>query len=203
MTRIIAGLAGGRRLVTPPGVETRPTSDRVREALFSILDARDAVDGARVLDLFAGSGALGLEAASRGAAVVILVDSSRSAVAAARRNAATITGTGSGPGTGGALVPARVEVVLSPALKYLRRPDSAVFDLVLLDPPYPLAEEDLAEHLQTLAADGRLADGAVVVVERGGRSPQPAWPPGLEPQPARRYGETALWIAVRVATPQV
>ena len=88
MTRIIAGSAGGRTLRTPPGAGTRPTSDRVREAIFSALQARDALSGARVLDLYAGSGALGLEAASRGAASVLLVESDARAVSVIRDNIA-------------------------------------------------------------------------------------------------------------------
>ncbi|HEY6798723.1 MAG TPA: 16S rRNA (guanine(966)-N(2))-methyltransferase RsmD [Kineosporiaceae bacterium] len=186
MTRIIAGAAGGRRLVTPPGERTRPTSDRVREALFSMLEARGAVRGARVLDLFAGSGALGLEAASRGAAAVTLVDSSRQAVAAARRNAGAVTGAGG---------PAAVEVVLAPALRYLQQATGPAFDLVLLDPPYALGDDELATHLTALAAPGRLAPGAVVVVERGARGAGPRWPAGLVPERDRRYGETVLWTA--------
>ena len=199
MTRIISGSAGGRRLVTPPGDATRPTSDRVREALFSMLEARGAVAGARVLDLFAGSGALGLEAASRGAVAVTLVDSAPPAVAAARSNATVVTGPS---GQGGV----RVDVVRSTALRYLTRPDVGPFDLVLLDPPYPLGEDDLAEHLAALAGHGPvvsghglLADGALVVVERSARSPQPRWPAGLVAEPVRRYGETALWTAERAA----
>jgi 16S rRNA (guanine966-N2)-methyltransferase len=184
VTRIIAGAAKGRRLVTPPGPETRPTSDRVREALFSMLEARGAVDGARVLDLFAGSGALGFEAASRGAASVTLVDDARPAVTAARRNADTLRELG------------RVEVVQAPALRYLQRPGPPL-DLVLLDPPYALAEDELTELLAALAASGRLADDALVVVERGSRSPMPRWPDGLVPERDRRYGETVLWTAVR------
>ena len=90
MTRIISGLAGGRRIRTPPGIGTRPTSDRVREALFSRLEHLDVVNGANVLDLYAGSGALGLEAASRGAASVLLVESDRAAAAVVRRNIADL-----------------------------------------------------------------------------------------------------------------
>ncbi len=109
VTRIIAGVARGRRLETPRGAATRPTSDRVREALFGSLDARGVLDGAVVLDLFAGSGALGLEAASRGAEEVVLVDSAREAVAVARRNAA-------------ALGLAGVRVVQAPVLRWLAGP---------------------------------------------------------------------------------
>ncbi|MEJ2579042.1 MAG: 16S rRNA (guanine(966)-N(2))-methyltransferase RsmD [Kineosporiaceae bacterium] len=206
MTRIIAGTAGGRRLATPRGTGTRPTSDRVREALFSGLDARGALRGARVLDLYAGSGALGLEAASRGAASVVLVDSSREAAGTARRN---VTAVGL-PG---------VTVMHTPVLRYLRRAaGSAAFDLVLADPPYPLGEDDLAEMLGLLAGAGAGGDGAddkddadggdggdggvlavggLVVVERSARSPEPAWPDGLVGLGVRRYGETVLWTAQR------
>jgi 16S rRNA (guanine966-N2)-methyltransferase len=181
MTRIIAGSAGGRRIEAPRGSDTRPTSDRVREALFSALEARGVLDGAAVLDLFAGSGALGLEAASRGAASVVLVDSARAAVEVARRNAA-------------ALGLAGVRVVQAPVLRYLA--GAAVpADLALLDPPYALDEDVLGQVLAALDA-GHLASGAVVVVERRMRSPQPRWPAGWTADGVRRYGDTALWTAL-------
>jgi 16S rRNA (guanine966-N2)-methyltransferase len=181
MTRIIAGSAGGRRIEAPKGSDTRPTSDRVREALFSALEARDVLDGAAVLDLFAGSGALGLEAASRGAASVVLVDSARGAVEVARRNAA-------------ALGLAGVRVVQAPVLRYLAGPAAPV-DLALLDPPYAVDEETLGQVLAALDA-GHLAPGAVVVVERSTRSPRPRWPAGWTEGGVRRYGDTALWTAL-------
>jgi 16S rRNA (guanine966-N2)-methyltransferase len=183
MTRIIAGVAGGRRIETPGGEATRPTSDRVREALFSALEARGVLDGAVVLDLFAGSGALGLEAASRGAAEVVLVDSARQAVDAARRNAAAL-------GLDG------VRVVHAPVLRHLaaRRPGERHADVALLDPPYALAEDAIAQVLDALDA-GHLAQGALVVVERDARSPQPRWPAGWIGEGARRYGDTVLWTA--------
>jgi 16S rRNA (guanine966-N2)-methyltransferase len=183
MTRIIAGSAGGRRIETPRGEATRPTSDRVREGLFGALDARGVLAGATVLDLFAGSGALGLEAASRGATEVVLVDSSRQAAEVARRNAAELGLSG-------------VRVVQAPVLRYLavRRPGEPPVDLALLDPPYALAEEALAQVLRALDA-GHLTPGAVVVVERDARSPQPRWPEGWTGHGARRYGDTAVWTA--------
>lgn len=187
MTRIIAGAAGGRRLETPTGEHTRPTSDRVREAVFSGLDARGVLSGARVLDLFAGSGALGLEAASRGASYVVLVDSSRQAAAVARRNAAVV---------GSAVVgAAEVRVVLSPALRHLERCQERSMDLVFLDPPYALPEALLEEHLEALVTGGWLALNAMIVVERSARGPEPHWPAGLQPEQVRRYGETAVWTA--------
>ena len=184
MTRIIAGTAGGRRIETPPGRDTRPTSDRVREALFAALEARGAVRGRRVLDLYAGSGALGLEAASRGAEQVTLVESARAAVQVIRRNVAAL-------GLDG------VRIVAGSVAGYLDAASVARFDLALLDPPYPLAEPELAAVLARLG--GVLADGALCVVERSSRSPEPTWPPGLAPEGVRRYGETALWTARRSA----
>jgi 16S rRNA (guanine966-N2)-methyltransferase len=188
MTRIISGTAGGRRLETSPGDETRPTSDRVREALFSMLDARSAVLGMRVLDLFAGSGALGLEAASRGAADVVLVDSSRQAIATARRNVAVVA-------------MSRVTTVLSSVQRYLDRAPDRPFDVVFLDPPYALAEPVLAEHLAALAVGGWMAPEALVVAERSARSPEPRWPAGLTRDQIRRYGDTAIWTAIHSPAP--
>ncbi|PRY63247.1 16S rRNA (guanine966-N2)-methyltransferase [Knoellia remsis] len=195
MTRIIAGTAGGRALKTPGGRGTRPTSDRVREALFSALDARDAVAGARVLDLYAGSGALGLEAASRGASEVTLVEHDRSAAALIRTNAAalglraTVLATTVSAALGGAGTPARERS--SGALGGAR----TAYDLVLLDPPYDLPEDALATDLATLADRGWLADDALVLVERSKRSPEPAWPDGLEPERRKAHGDTVIWWA--------
>ncbi|TWH31657.1 16S rRNA (guanine966-N2)-methyltransferase [Isoptericola variabilis J7] len=169
MTRIVAGTVGGRTIAVPPK-GTRPTSDRVREAIFSRLEHLDVLDGGRVLDLFAGSGALGLEAATRRAADV------------ARRNVADLGLTGT------------VRVVADTAERYSA---GAVgpFDVVFLDPPYDLAEPALAVVLEHLAAPGVLARGAVVVVERSTRSPEPTWPAGLEPFARKDYGETAVHYA--------
>jgi 16S rRNA (guanine966-N2)-methyltransferase len=184
VTRIISGTARGRRLRTPAGSGTRPTSDRVREALFSRLEHLDVLSGARVLDLYAGSGALGLEAASRGAASVVLVDSHRATAAVARANA-TVTGVGN--------VKVRADTV-ERVLAAGPRPGDQV-DLVFLDPPYDLVEEDLAAVLYLLSGRDWLAPDALVVVERSSRSPEPAWPPGLETSGERRHGETRVWFA--------
>ncbi|GGL41117.1 16S rRNA (guanine(966)-N(2))-methyltransferase RsmD [Phycicoccus endophyticus] len=186
MTRIVAGTHGGRRLRTPAGSGTRPTSERVREALFSALDARGLVRGARVLDLYAGSGALGLEAVSRGARECVLVESDRRAAATAVANARAL-----GMGTVRVLT-STVAAALSPDPT-----EGEAADLVLADPPYDVGEPALEEVLGRLAA-GWLAPGGTLVLERSSRSPQPRWPAGLEPlgRP-RRYGETTLWLAVR------
>jgi 16S rRNA (guanine966-N2)-methyltransferase len=181
MTRIVAGTLGGRRLQVPRGDVTRPTSERVREALFSALESRGAVGGARVVDLYAGSGALGLEALSRGAASVILVDSSRQAVEAARRNVRELD-------------LSRVSVVLSSVGRFLAHPPALPADLVFADPPYACGEDDVAAMLRALA-ERWLAPGAIVVVERGSRALEPRWPAGLTRTDVRRYGETTLWQA--------
>ncbi len=187
MTRIISGLAGGRRISTPPGSGTRPTSDRVREALFSRLEHLDLVHQARVLDLYAGSGALGLEAASRGAASVLMVESDRAAVAVIRKNIADL-----GLIAAGVIVRSdTVERVLSAG----PGPERAPCDLVLADPPYDVTEEALGEVLSLLVAHHWLSDDAFVVLERSARSPEPRWPPGLDGAGERRYGDTKMWFA--------
>jgi 16S rRNA (guanine966-N2)-methyltransferase len=181
MTRIVAGTLGGRRLQVPRGDTTRPTSERVREALFSALESRGAVGGAHVVDLYAGSGALGLEALSRGAASVVLVDSSRQAVEAARRNVKE-------------LGLSRVSVVLSSVGRFLASPPAVAADLVFADPPYACGDDDVAAMLTALT-ERWLDPGAIVVVERGSRALEPRWPAGLVRTGVRRYGETTLWQA--------
>lgn len=173
MTRIVAGTHGGRRLRVPAGTGTRPTSDRAREALFSSLQSLLELEGARVLDLYAGSGALGLEALSRGAAVATLVDRDPAALAALRANVSELG------------LPATVED--ADVVAFLRRPAAPV-DLVLLDPPYEL---DVDLPLGLLGP--WLGPGSVVVVERRTRGPAPVAPEALVPLRHRRYGEATLW----------
>ncbi|WP_127793715.1 16S rRNA (guanine(966)-N(2))-methyltransferase RsmD [Agromyces sp. LHK192] len=187
MTRIIAGAAGSLTLQVPRA-GTRPTSDRVREAVFSALDARDVVDGASVLDLFAGSGALGLESASRGASDVVLVERAKQAAAICRRNADAVERAIARDG--GAR--ARVRVVAQSVASYLEHA-AGPFDVVFIDPPYDLDEAELTRALTLLAP--LLRDDATVVVERGSRSPEPAWPDGIVLDRRRAYGETVLWWA--------
>jgi 16S rRNA (guanine966-N2)-methyltransferase len=197
VTRIISGAFGGRRIDVPAGVGTRPTSDRVREALFARLDHQDVLAGARVLDLYAGSGALGLEALSRGAVFATFVDSDRAAVEVLRRNLR-------------ALLPAddRVDqvarVLAEPAQRVLLRgPGGLGYDLVLADPPYGLAEDDLADVLALLPRHGWLAPDALVVVERSARTAEPRWPAQLAAVDERRYGETRVWFARAAGDPEV
>lgn len=183
VTRIIAGAAKGRRLKTPPGEHTRPTTDRVREALFSAVESwAGSLQGLRFLDLYAGSGAVGLEAWSRGAAGVTFVESDKATAALIGSNAREI-------GFASADVRAlRVVTTLS-------APPAAPYDVVYSDPPYPLSEADLAEDLRLLT-QGWLAPDALVVVERSKRSPEPTWPQGpggIVGDRDKRYGETTLW----------
>lgn len=185
MSRIIAGTAGGTTLVSVPGSLTRPTTDRVKEALFSRLDAFEVIAGARVLDLYAGSGSLGVESASRGAVSAELVESDAKASAVCQRNADLIN-TAAGRKV--------VTVHRSKVESFLDRTAAGVlWDLVFLDPPYPLEEPALAAVLAKLGP--HLAAGAVVVVERSARSPEPAWPEGMERFAEKKYGETRLWFA--------
>ncbi|KQM83196.1 RsmD family RNA methyltransferase [Agromyces sp. Leaf222] len=184
MTRIIAGAAGSLSLAVPRS-GTRPTSDRVREAIFSALEARDAIDGSVVLDLYAGSGALGLESASRGAVEVVLVERAKPAADVCRRNADAVT---RAIGRGAA----RIRVVVKPVAAYLETAPAGV-DLAFIDPPYDLDEAAVARDLALLAP--LLNAEALVVVERSARSPEPAWPSGIELERRRDYGETTLWWA--------
>lgn len=181
MTRIVGGSVGGRRLAVP-ATGTRPTSERVREALFSRLEHLGAVDGARVLDLYAGSGALGLEALSRGAASAVLVDSSATAVAVCRSNAKVL-----GFGDQVRVLARKVEQLLAGP------PPSHISTLVFIDPPYELGIDRV---LRLLVRPGWLAPGAVVVLEQSSRAGEPTWPDGLEPEGSKVYGETTLWFAV-------
>lgn len=188
MTRIIAGFAGSLALAVPRS-GTRPTSDRVREAIFSALEAADAIEGAAVLDLYAGSGALGLEAASRGAAQVVLVERDAAAAAICRRNAATIRSRAKDPGP-------RIEVAAQSVTSWLASDAAGAWDLAFVDPPYDLGEPELGAVLAALAP--LLSGSATVVVERSSRSPAPMLPERLVLERTRRYGETAIhWIAPR------
>lgn len=181
MSRIIGGSVGGRRIKTPAGRGTRPTSDRVREALFSALEANHgSITGLRFLDLFAGSGAVGLEARSRGAGVVTMVEQDRRAAAVVHANAAE-------------LGLRRVEVVTAPVARVVAQPPRAPYDLVFLDPPYALGSGEVSEVLRDLCDQGWLAHQATVVVERGARADDLTWPSALVPERSRRYGETTLW----------
>ena len=180
MTRIVAGAFKGRRLGTPPGQGTRPTSDRVREALFGALGE---LTGVRFADLYAGSGAVGLEAASRGAAHVLLVEADPRAGRVIRDNIALLKA-----GDVARFAPSRVESVL------LGGPGTGgPFDVIFADPPYETGEPEVAAVLRNLVEQRWLAADALVVIERSIRSPEPAWVNGITGERSRRYGETVLW----------
>ena len=181
--RVIAGLAGGRRLAVPPR-GTRPTSDRVREALFAALEHDPGLAGANVLDLCAGSGALGLEALSRGAAHALFVESDRRAAAVLRRNIAEL-------GLAGA------EVRVAPAASVLAGPAQRSYDLLLVDPPYEVPDAEVAGWLAAAAEHGWLAEGATAMVERSARGGPFGWPAQLRGVRERRYGDTVLHLGVR------
>lgn len=179
--RVIAGTHRGRRLVAPDSPATRPISDRAKEAVFSSLG--EAVEGARVLDLFAGAGSFGIEALSRGAAAATFVESGRAALAALERNLATLG------------LEARVSA--QPVERFLPAADGP-YDLVFVDPPWVLATPDVAQALVALAP--HLAPGATVVVTRRATDPVPA-PAGLRIAADRRYGDTRIIRYVAEQTP--
>ena len=172
--------------MVPDGRQTRPTSDRAREGLFAtVASIVGPLAGARVLDLYAGSGAVGLEALSRGAEHVLLVESGARAARVIHKNIEAI-------GLPGAQVATdRVERVLN------RGPGEARYDVVFADPPYALADAEVARVLTLLSEQGWLAPAALVIVERATRSGPLNWPDGFMPDRSRRYGEATFWYARR------
>lgn len=184
MSRIISGAAGGVRLASVPGDNTRPTTDRVKESLFSKLESYDIIRDARVLDAFGGSGALGCEALSRGAASVTLLDTYPKAVAVIRKNVAAVEKAMGRTGS------SSTRVQQSQALTYVKSA-SGPWDLVFVDPPYAMPNEQVSELLEALTP--KLAEGAVVVVERSSRDAEPVWGEGLYCFSTRQHGETVLY----------
>lgn len=185
MTRVVGGSARGRRLKVP-GDGTRPTSDRAREAVFSSLESLRGLSwtGTAVLDLYAGSGALGLEALSRGAARVDLVEADRRAAQVVRANVTLV-----------APVRGVAHLHVAEVGRWIRRPPEGVqYDVVFCDPPYSIAGEAIRPVLTALADGGALADGCLVVVERPQRDAW-VWPERFDPVRERRYGEARIWMA--------
>ena len=178
VTRIVGGRWSGRQLLVPHGSHTRPTGEKVRAALGNALTSGGALAGASVLDLFSGSGALGLELLSRGAAAVVLVDNDRAALAALRANVTALGAT-------------EAQIVPGPAAAYPTHPGPR-FDVVVADPPYDLANDELATVLAGLVAHARLAPGADIVLERSRRTADLAWPEPLVARRTKRYGDTVL-----------
>ena len=191
MARVIAGEAGGSRLAIPDGRETRPTRDRAREGLFgTVASIVGPLTGTRVLDLYAGSGAVGLEALSRGASRVLLVESGARASAVIRQNIETL-------GLPGAtLIADRVERVLAH-----EPPGDERYDVAFADPPYAMADTEISRVLSLLADEGWLARDALVIVERATRSGPVRWTDGFVPDRARKYGEATFWYGLAPKSP--
>ena len=192
MTRIVAGAARGRRLKVPPR-GTRPTSERVREAVFSAVGHRlGGWEGLTVVDLFAGSGALGLEAWSRGADQVILVENDHRAIGVLKDNVAELG------------AEAQVHVLNADAYRLPDRStanfDIPEVDVTLIDPPYNHAPDRVAGLLRTLAQGRWVAPGSLVVLERAAADPAWRWPQGWQAVTDRRYGDTWIWQGVLVAS---
>jgi 16S rRNA (guanine966-N2)-methyltransferase len=190
MTRIIAGAHGGRRLSAPAGGSTRPTSDRVREAFFSSLDSMTDLSGARFADLYAGSGAVGLEALSRGASHALLVESDARAARTIRDNIVALRA-----GPAARLITGKVSAVLADP------PDGGPYDVVFADPPYAVGDDEITELQRLLLDQDWLAPDAVVVIERSTRTAVRgaplSWVEGITADRSRRYGETTLWYGRR------
>lgn len=194
MSRVIGGRFKGQRLAAPPGDRTRPTSDRVREAVFSSVVswfgtgdrvADEALEGVSFLDLFGGSGAVGIEAASRGASPVRIVERDAKFAALARRNADHVG--------------ASVQATTSAVGTFLAGRADISYDLVWFDPPYALDNDELRAGVDAVLANGWLADDGLLVIERSSRTPDPALPPELADVWSRRYGETTIHYATRKA----
>jgi 16S rRNA (guanine966-N2)-methyltransferase len=184
--RIIAGLAKGRNLISPSGA-TRPTSDRAREALFSTLESEfGSINDLTFLDLYCGSGAVGAEALSRGAAVVYAVDNDEKATSVTRQNFALLENI-SGIGT--------TSVITSSVGKFLDKTSELKFDVVFLDPPYDLPNNEIEKTLSSLVKNGFLKSSAVIAIERDSKSKRLNWPLGLKELKERKYGAATIFYA--------
>jgi 16S rRNA (guanine966-N2)-methyltransferase len=186
VTRIIAGEARGRRLAVPPGTRTRPTSDRAREGLFATITAlHGPLRRAGVLDLYAGTGAVGLEALSRGAGRVLFVESDPAAARVIRANLAAVGL------PGGSLATGTVAAVLR------RGPGGeGGYDIAVADPPYAAGDDEVTAMLTALLGGGWLTPGALVAIERATRSGPVSWPAGYSGDRSRRYGEATFWYGL-------
>lgn len=188
MTRIIAGLAGSLKLASP-AKSTRPTSDRIRESIFSRLEARDLLEGARVLDLYAGTGALALEAASRGAHLAWMVERDGKAAAVCVANLKSVSK---------ALLKDEIEfdgkIINKSVSAFLSAPALKQIDLVFIDPPYEISNAEIVENLEALKP---LLKEATIVVERSSRTESPMWPEGYTLEDTKSYGDTVIyWLSV-------
>jgi 16S rRNA (guanine966-N2)-methyltransferase len=187
VSRIIAGSRGGQRIAMPTGDRARPTTDRVREALFSAIAAwagtaatpvEESLDGLAFCDLYAGSGAVGLEAASRGASRVLLVEREPRTAQLSKRNAEALG--------------LAVEIVVSPVEQILRKSPAQPFDVVFADPPYELDSPTVSAQIERLVSNAWVGYGSLIILERSRRSPQLVWPDAAAKRWTRAYGETIL-----------
>lgn len=185
VTRIVAGSLGGRRIEAPAGARTRPTSDRVREALFNTLATLTALENARFADLYAGSGAVGLEALSRGAAHVLLVEAHPKAARTARANISSLGARD------------RVKLITTTVAAALAAGADEPYDIVFADPPYEINTHHLTAMQETLVDGGWLAPGGILVIERATRSDPLQWVKSVTGVRTRKYGETTLWYGRR------
>jgi 16S rRNA (guanine966-N2)-methyltransferase len=189
LSRIIAGSRRGRRIAMPPGDRTRPTSDRVREALFSAITAwagtaaepaERSLAGLAFCDLYAGSGAVGLEAASRGANPVLFVEHDGRTAQLIKNNSEALQ--------------LAIEIATTSVAQLLRRPPAQSFDVVFADPPYELETTVVSDQLEQLVNNHWVAPGSLIVVERSRRSPELVWPAAAAKRWSRAYGETILYF---------
>jgi len=187
LSRIIAGSRGGQRVAMPPGDRARPTTDRVREALFSAIAAwagtaaapvEQSLAGLAFCDLYAGSGAVGLEAASRGASRVLLVERDARTAQLSRRNAEALG--------------LAVDVVNSSVERVLRKSPDRPFDIVFVDPPYELDTPEVSAQIEQLVVNAWVERGSLIVAERSRRTPKLVWPDIAAKRWSRAYGETIL-----------
>ncbi|RCW38231.1 16S rRNA (guanine966-N2)-methyltransferase [Halopolyspora algeriensis] len=183
--RIVAGSLGGRRIEVPSR-GTRPTRERVRESLFSALESALDLSGLRVLDLYAGSGALGIEALSRGAAQATFVESDRHAARLLRRNLEKLELRG-------------MHIEQKPVATALAARPRHPYDLVLIDPPYAVDSASLNEEYGLLVANGWTGPESLVIVERPVQSDEPRWPESLVASRSKHYGDTVVYWAVHTA----
>jgi 16S rRNA (guanine966-N2)-methyltransferase len=185
MTRIIGGIAGSRKLASPAKA-TRPTSDRIRESMFSRLDSRDALDGARVLDLYAGTGALALEAISRGAVLAHMVERDGKAAAVCVANAKSVQKAITEED-----FEAETKVINKSVQSFLAAPTESNFTIVFIDPPYEIDNDEVVSNLDALLPI--LNSEAIVAVERSSRSEKPEFPSKYELVDEKNYGDTVVY----------
>ena len=185
MTRIIGGIAGSRKLESPAKA-TRPTSDRIRESIFSMLDARDLLEDAKVLDLYAGTGALALESISRGAALAHMVERDGKAAAVCVANAKSVQKV-----MVEELAEVETKVINKSVSSFLSAPTTIGYNVVFIDPPYEVPNSEITENLKALLPS--LAMNAVLVIERSSRTEKFEVPAGFESGEEKHYGDTAIY----------